>query len=204
MESSCRQAIKQAEINSFDEKTQRKDNEKLIQQLRMQPIADEVFSKILEKSIYEKARDKMKQGKTKIAQEDDKVVKTDPLASILKKLSLEDQQELDEEAAINVKNEALKNLKERLITRADIIQSRLTEEQKILEAAFATLRRKGEAMTAEDEQKYDNDIHKANFRIDILTERASQHYRTSLKRFEQMDNFLMQDERLKVLRKTQN
>jgi len=170
----------------------------------MQPIADEVFSKILEKSIYEKARDKMKQGKTKIAQEDDKVVKTDPLASILKKLSLEDQQELDEEAAINVKNEALKNLKERLITRADIIQSRLTEEQKILEAAFATLRRKGEAMTAEDEQKYDNDIHKANFRIDILTERASQHYRTSLKRFEQMDNFLMQDERLKVLRKTQN
>ena len=91
-----------------------------------------------------------------------------------------------------------------MITRADIIQSRLTEEQKILEAAFATLRRKGEAMTAEDEQKYDNDIHKANFRIDILTERASQHYRTSLKRFEQMDNFLMQDERLKVLRKTQN
>jgi hypothetical protein len=95
------------------------------------------------------------------------------LASILKKLSLEDTQELDEEAAINVKNEALKNLKERLITRADIIQQRLTEEQKTLEAAFSTLRRKGELMTAEDEQKYDNDIHKANFRIDILTERAS-------------------------------
>ena len=55
-------------------------------------------------------------------------------------------------------------------------------------------------MTAEDEQKYDNDIHKANFRIDILTERASQHYRTSLKRFEQMDNYLNNDERLKVLR----
>lgn len=167
----------------------------------MQPIAEEVFSKILEKSIYEKARDKMKEGKVKVTDEGDKVVKQDPLASILKKLSLEDQQELDEEAAINVKNEALKNLKERLITRADIIQSRLTEEQKILEAAFATLRRKGEAMTAEDEQKYDNDIHKANFRIDILTERASQHYRTSLKRFEQMDDFLMQDDRLKVLRK---
>ena len=69
-----------------------------------------------------------------------------------------------------------------------------------MEAAFATLRRKGEAMTAEDEQKYDNDIHKANFRIDILTERASQHYRTSLKRFEQMDNYLNNDDRLKVLR----
>jgi len=147
-------------------------------------LPDEVFSKVLEKSIYEKARDKMKQGKAKVTEEEGKVVKKDPLASILKKLSLEDTQELDEEAAINVKNEALKNLKERLITRADIIQQRLTEEQKTLEAAFATLRRKGEAMTAEDEQKYDNDIHKANFRIDILTERASQHYRTSLKRFE--------------------
>lgn len=42
---------------------------------------------------------------------------------ILKKLSLEDKGdiELDEEAAIHVKNEALKNLKERLLTRAEII-----------------------------------------------------------------------------------
>jgi hypothetical protein len=46
------------------------------------------------------------------------------------------------------------------------------------------LKRKGEAMTPEDELKYDNDIHKANFRIDILTERASLHYRQSLRRFE--------------------
>jgi len=58
--------------------------------LRQQPIADEVFSKILEKSIYDKARDKMKEGKAKIVEEGDKVVKKDPLASILKKLSLED------------------------------------------------------------------------------------------------------------------
>jgi hypothetical protein len=34
--------------------------------------------------------------------------------------------ELDIEAAIHVKNEALKDLKERLLTRADIIQTRLT------------------------------------------------------------------------------
>jgi len=60
-----------------------------------------------------------------------------------------------------------------LITRADIIQNRLTEESKKLEVAYANLKRKGESMTQEDEQKYDNDIQKANFRIDILTERAS-------------------------------
>ena len=57
---------------------------------------------------------------------------------ILKKLSLEDKGELDEEAAIHVKNEALKNLKERLLTRAEIIQKRLVEEQKKLEQAFVS------------------------------------------------------------------
>lgn len=56
-------------------------------------------------------------------------------------------------------------------------------------------------MTPEDEQKYDNDIHKANFRIDILTERASLHYRQSLRRFEQLDKDLTQDSRLKILLK---
>jgi hypothetical protein len=43
------------------------------------------------------------------------------LLPILKKLNLENHTELDEEAAINVKNEALRNLKERLLTRAEII-----------------------------------------------------------------------------------
>lgn len=56
-------------------------------------------------------------------------------------------------------------------------------------------------MTPEDELKYDNDIHKANFRIDILTERASLHYRQSLRRFEQLDKDLSQDPRLRVLLK---
>ena len=61
------------------------------------------------------------------------------------------------------------------------------------------LKKKGEQMNAEDEQTYDNQIHQANFRIDILTERASQHYRTSLRKFEQLDDTLMADPRLKVL-----
>ena len=126
--------------------------------------------------------------------------KSDYLAPILKKLSLDVTGEgLDEEAAIHVKNEALKNLKERLLTRAEIIQKRLGEEQKKLETAFASLKRKGEAMSKEDEEKYDNEIHKANFRIDILTERASQHYRTSLRKFTELDDKLSGDPRLRVL-----
>jgi hypothetical protein len=58
-----------------------------------------------------------------LKQEDDskEETKKDYLLPILKKLSLEDKGDLDEEAAIHVKNEALKNLKDRLLTRAEII-----------------------------------------------------------------------------------
>jgi len=70
----------------------------------------------------------MKQKHLKVADETEEETKKDYLLPILKKLSLEDKGELDEEAAIHVKNEALKNLKERLLTRAEIIQRRLVEE----------------------------------------------------------------------------
>ena len=75
----------------------------------------------------------MKQEQAKVADEEVEQSKKDYLLPILKKLSLEDKMELDEEAAIHVKNEALKNLKDRLLTRAEIIQRRLQEEQKKLE-----------------------------------------------------------------------
>ena len=94
----------------------------------MQHVEEDIFSKILEKSIYEKARDKMKQSQVKKEESGESNKTNDYLAPILKKLSLEDKNDLDEEAAIHVKNEALKNLKERLLTRAEIIQKRLVEE----------------------------------------------------------------------------
>ena len=89
----------------------------------MQPNPDDIFNKILERSIYMKAREKMKQGEQRVDDQAEEETKKDYLLPILKKLSLEDKadMELDEEAAIHVKNEALKNLKERLLTRAEII-----------------------------------------------------------------------------------
>ena len=52
----------------------------------------------------------------------------DPLAPILRKCGFNEGQPLEEEAAIQVKNEALRSLKERLLTRATIIQRRLDNE----------------------------------------------------------------------------
>lgn len=50
------------------------------------------------------------------------------MVHILTKLGLPLNTALEENAAILVKTEALKNLKERLLTRAEIIQRRLEEE----------------------------------------------------------------------------
>lgn len=133
MEQKCHSLIKAQDECAHSEKNQRRDNEKIIQQLRMQHVEEDIFSKILEKSIYEKARDKMKQSQVKKEESGESNKTNDYLAPILKKLSLEDKNDLDEEAAIHVKNEALKNLKERLLTRAEIIQKRLVEEQRKLE-----------------------------------------------------------------------
>tara|TARA_B110000285_G_C14523698_1_gene337717 strand:- start:127 stop:399 length:273 start_codon:yes stop_codon:yes gene_type:complete len=85
-----------------------------------------------------------------LKEEDDakEEVKKDYLLPILKKLSLDDKGELDEEAAIHVKNEALKSLKDRLLTRAEIIQRRLTEKQRELEDQYTLLKRKGETVNA--------------------------------------------------------
>ena len=123
------------------------------------------------------------------------------MAPILKKLCLKDTGPLEEEAAIQVKTEALKSLKERLLTRAEIIQRRLEDEQKKLEAAYQRLKRKGDTFGQNDHQQYEQEVQQANFRMDILTERASQHYRNSLEKFHEMDQKLQSDPRLAALRK---
>ena len=79
----------------------------------------------------------MKIGKKQEA-ETDAVVEKDYLLPILKKCGFQKTELLEEEAAIQVKNEALRSLKERLLTRAEIIQRRLDEEQKNLESAYVS------------------------------------------------------------------
>jgi len=50
----------------------RVDYEKRISGLRSKPDNEEKFTKVLEKSIYEKARDKMKMGKKKDEEDTEK------------------------------------------------------------------------------------------------------------------------------------
>lgn len=200
MERRCHEQIKEQEKGAQAEILWKLEFEKNIQQLRQNANTETLFSKVLEKTIYDKARDKMKQGKKTDEEETTGTQEKDYLAPILKKLGF-GTQELNEEAAIMVKNEALRNLKERLLTRAEIIQRRLEDEQKLLEQAYANLRRKGENQNAEDEKNYEREVQKANFRIEILTERASTHYKQSLTKFEELNDKLSRDSRLAAINK---
>jgi len=95
------------------------DEEKFNAAERM--VWKDVFNKILEMTIYEKAREKMNQSKKIGEGQGSSVADKDYLVPILRKLSLPLEEELAEEAAISVQNEALRSLKERLLTRAEII-----------------------------------------------------------------------------------
>ena len=128
LEVHCQQQINSQEQQMFSELQQRQESEQAINQQRSAQNPEDIFVRILDKSIYAKARDKMKMGKKNEQDDTTKQAKHDPLATILKKCGFNDGQALDEEAAIQVKNEALRSLKERLLTRATIIQRRLDQE----------------------------------------------------------------------------
>ena len=81
----------------------------------------------------------MRMGKKNDQDDQEKEQTQDQLMPILKKCGYNDTGvPLEEEAAIQVKNEALRSLKERLLTRATIIQNRLDQEQQNLETAYVS------------------------------------------------------------------
>lgn len=54
-------------------------------------------------------------------------------------------------------------------------------------------------MNPRDQDDYDKEVAAANFRMDILTERASQHYKNSLDKFQELDEMIMNDPRFRNL-----
>jgi hypothetical protein len=61
------------------------------------------------------------------------------------------------------------------------------------------LKRKGEGVNAADQNNYETEVAKTNFRMDILVERSTQHYKNSLEKFQILDEKLKNDPRLAKL-----
>ncbi|RQM29382.1 hypothetical protein B5M09_004398 [Aphanomyces astaci] len=109
------------------------------------------------------------------------------------------KQVLSRDDAHNVRDMCLKNLKERLLERANIIQTRLDKENAALakkQAAFQRSQREHDQGTDEEFERFCSET---MFRIQILEQRLTRHEETALQKYAELDQRLHSDPRLAVL-----
>ena len=111
-----------------------------------------------------------------------------------------DPKDLTREDALKVKENCLKALKDRLLERANIIQNRLNEENKELAKYQAAFQRNQRDNDPDAEEQFEKECSEAMFRIQILEQRLVQHEESALKKYKDMDNKLVADPRLSVIR----
>lgn len=122
---------------------------------------------------------------------------TDYLTPFLKNVS--DPNNLTREDALAIRQACLDALKARLVERANIIQSKLHDENAKLgkkQELFQRSQREGDFSTEE----YEKYCTEAMFRIQILEQRLAAHEEAALKKFAELDLRLSNDPRLKVLK----
>jgi putative cell wall-binding protein len=155
----------------------------------------------LEKTLYDKAKEKYKHALKK-GEADDETDQhaNDYLYPILSRMGLaQKQHNLEYKDALLVRNEALSKLKERILARAEIIQKRLEEEKENL-FREENKAKKG-TMRADEEKDFDERIQKLRFKIEILDQRAARFETQVLEKYEELDNKLNNDPRLEILHK---
>ncbi|EFJ52641.1 hypothetical protein VOLCADRAFT_102618 [Volvox carteri f. nagariensis] len=108
-------------------------------------------------------------------------------------------QQLTRTQALEVREKALKALKDRLIERANIIQARLDEETAALAKRQQTFHRDRDQMTAAEEEEYERQTEESMFRIHILERRLRRHEEQALHKYYELDAKLRGDPRLQAL-----
>jgi hypothetical protein len=106
---------------------------------------------------------------------------------------------LTREEALEIRTACLDSLKARLVERANIIQTRLNEENMKLarkQEKFQRSQRDGEVSSEE----FEKECTEAIFRIQILEQRLVAQEEAALKKFAELDQRLSNDPRLRVLR----
>lgn len=122
---------------------------------------------------------------------------TDFLTPFLKNVG--DPNHLLREEALSIRQACLDALKARLVERANIIQTKLHEENAKLgkkQELFQRSQREGDFSTEE----YEKYCTEAMFRIQILEQRLAAHEEAALRKFADLDVKLSNDPRLKVLK----
>lgn len=110
-----------------------------------------------------------------------------------------DSNRLTREVALDIRQTCLDALKARLVERANIIQTRLHEENAKLarkQEQFQRSQREGDLSTDE----YEKYCTEAMFRIQILEQRLASHEEAALRKYADLDAKLSNDPRLRVLK----
>ncbi|GAB9464868.1 hypothetical protein Gpo141_00002292 [Globisporangium polare] len=185
MEKDCYNAVRHAEIETQDILKLRKREEMAI---------------VLETSFFDASEDEATASKKDDAKDHGKDTKNeiDYLTPFLQSLHASSES-LSKEDAQTVREMCLRNLKERLLERANIIQARLDKENSLLakrQAAFQRSQREHDQGTDEEFERFCSET---MFRIQILEQRLASHEETALQKYAEMDQRLHNDSRLRVL-----
>lgn len=122
---------------------------------------------------------------------------SDYLTAFFKNVS--DPSHLTKDEALEIRQACLDALKARLVERANIIQSKLHDENAKLgkkQEHFQRSQREGDLSTEE----YEKYCTEAMFRIQILQQRLDAHEQSALRKYADLDLKLSNDPRLKVLK----
>jgi len=187
------------------ERDKRVEIEEKINLFRKSNALEEANSEILEKSLQDKAREKYKNASKKKDEEADQdAYAKDYLYPHLAKKDLLGVTKFTYQQAIDIKNEVMNKLKERILARAEIIQRRLEEERENLareeREAMKRMQAKPEQEKVQQEKDFDEKIEKLQFRILILDQRASKFEIQALQDYQTMDKNINEDPRFEVLR----
>ena len=146
---------------------------------------------------YDTVRNKVRDD---VAEDDDGLLAMrDYLTPFLPLYAKKDGFVLSRSDAIKVRDDCLEALKERLVERANIVQSRLDEENAALSKRQATFQRNRDNIDASDEAEYERFCQASLFRIQILEQRLDRHSEMSKQRFWELDVKLRGDPRLTAL-----
>eukprot|EP00668_Euglena_longa_P014791 GGOE01018816.1.p1 GENE.GGOE01018816.1~~GGOE01018816.1.p1 ORF type:complete len:876 (-),score=304.14 GGOE01018816.1:111-2354(-) len=106
---------------------------------------------------------------------------------------------LSREDAMKVKEACLKDLKDRLIQRAHIMQNRLDEEKEKLARKQSNFQKNQEQIDNMNQEEYIQFCENAMWRIHILEKRLERHQDQSLQKYAELDQKLRLDPRLSSL-----
>jgi len=192
------------QIRDYDRQTkeilkQREREEEAIEEAareaaQLEPGAKPPVPQHLTVSVYDTARSKLANEEE---EEDDKSqVPHDYLTPFLQEPIGVTDPPLIREDALQAREACLRSLKDRLVERANIVQSRLDEENQALSKRQAAFQRNRDHMDPSDEQEYERYCQEAMFRIQILEQRLDRHTELSLQKYAEMDARLHDDPRL--------